>query len=210
MSVECELRQRTCVAEGLRAEARHREELVLAPCGAHVGGPAVPHGALHRPPPPAGARTISPRSALSARAPSEAPVHVCSMSCQRNALSSCLAGCCGHSGKQPDNSGTPEHVMPVEGAGDTFRCAGVLKAPACRSHQRVRLTPAGPSAHPSQTRLPRASWHPCLPTARLLVLRCALLCLSQQRPLPRSLSSGPVGMHEPYEGCSMVLRRGTR
>ena len=59
VSVECELCQRTCVAEGLRAEAGHREELVLAPCGAHVGGPAVPHGALHRPPPPAHACNVS-------------------------------------------------------------------------------------------------------------------------------------------------------
>ena len=59
VSGEYRLRQRTCVAEGLRAEAGDREELVLAPCGAHVGGPAVPHGALHRPPPPARASHVS-------------------------------------------------------------------------------------------------------------------------------------------------------
>lgn len=53
VSVACRLCRRTCVAEGLGAKAGHGEELVLAPCGAHVGGPAVPHGALHRPPPPA-------------------------------------------------------------------------------------------------------------------------------------------------------------
>ena len=58
-SVACGPRQRTCVAEGLGAKAGDREELVLAPGGAHIGGPAVPHCRLHRPPPPAHASHIS-------------------------------------------------------------------------------------------------------------------------------------------------------
>ena len=101
-------------------------------------------------------------------------------------------------------------MMHAPGAGDTLCCAEVLKALACRSRQRVRLTLAGPSAQPSQMRLPRPSWRPCLLTARLPVLHCVLLYLSQQRPLPRSLSSLPVRMHEAYEGSSLVLRRGAK
>ena len=100
--------------------------------------------------------------------------------------------------------------MHAKGAGDTLRCAGVLKALACQSRQRVRLTPAGPSAQPSQMRLPQPSWHPGLLTARLPVLSCALLCHSQQLPLLRSLSSGPVRMHDASEGSASVLGRGSK
>ena len=90
--------------------------------------------------------------------------------------------------------------MHAKGAGETLRCAERLLALAYRSHQWVRLTPAGPSAHPSLMRLPPPRWHPCLLTARLPVLHCALPHLSQQWPLLRSLSSGPVHAHEPLSG----------